>query len=68
MKPILLWPKTHPNLADHHRARSGADPRVVAQAMALDNCPVVEILNACRHFGIQVYAWVEVLRETGFRA
>lgn len=65
-----------PNLADHHRDRSGADPWVVAQAMVL-NCPVVtyetlgkqtkpKIPNACHHFGIKVYSWVDVLRDTGF--
>ncbi len=67
-----------PKLADHHRDRSGADPWVVAQAMAL-NCPVVtyetmgkqnkpKIPNACQHFGIKVYSWVDVLRDTGFKA
>ena len=46
--------------------------------MAL-NCPVVtyenmgkqnkpKISNACQHFGIKVYSWVDVLRDTGFTA
>lgn len=67
-----------PNLTDHRRDRSGADPWVVAQAMTL-NCPVVtyetmgkqtqpKIPNACKHFGIKVYTWIDVLRETGFTA
>lgn len=65
-----------PDLTDHHRDRSGADPWVIAQAMVL-NCPVVtyetmgkkakpKIPNACQHFGIKVYTWIDVLRETQF--
>lgn len=65
-----------PALTDHHRDRSGADPWVIALAMA-NNCTVVtyekigknnapKIPNVCQHFGIQCLTWVEVLRETKF--
>ncbi len=65
-----------PNLTDHYRDRSGADPWVIALAMSND-CSVVtyekmgkrgapKIPNACEHFGVKCYTWIDVLRETGF--
>ena len=67
-----------PLLTDHHRDRSGADPWVIALAMA-NNCAVVtyekmgkntkpKIPNVCEHFGVKCYTWIDVLRETGFKA
>ena len=66
-----------PQLTDHHRDRSGADPWVIALAM-VEQCPVVtyekmgkttapKIPNVCRHFDVKCYTWIEVLRETGFK-
>ena len=66
-----------PQLTDHHRDRSGADPWVVALAI-VENCPVVtyekmgkatapKIPNVCEQFGVKCFTWIEVLRETGFK-
>lgn len=66
-----------PSLTDHHRDRSGADPWVIALAMA-NNCHVAtyekmgkksapKIPNVCDHFGIKCYTWIDVLRESGFK-
>lgn len=65
-----------PIITDYHRDRSGADPWVIALAMAND-CHVVtyenmgkkneaKIPNICRYFSIKCYTWIEVFRETGF--
>ena len=66
-----------PQLTDFRRDRSGADPWVVALAM-VEDCPVVtyehmgkksapKIPNVCQHYGIKVYSWIDVLRETNFK-
>lgn len=66
-----------PNLADHERDRSGADPWVVAHALAGGLSVVTyesmgkqtkpKIPNACKHFGIPCVTLVDVLRQTGFK-
>lgn len=66
-----------PNLADHERDRSGADPWVVAHALANGLSVVTyetrgkqnkpKIPNACDHFGVPCISLVEVLRATGFK-
>ena len=67
-----------PLLTDHYRDRSGADPWVIALAM-VNKCSVVtyekmgkqttpKIPNVCRYFGIGCLTWINVLRETGFKA
>lgn len=68
---------TFPNLADHERDRSGADPWVVAHALANGLSVVTyevmgkqskpKIPNACQHFGIPCVTLVDVLRQTGFK-
>lgn len=67
-----------PNLADHERDRSGADPWVIAHALSGGLSVVTyetmgkqhkpKIPNACVHFGIPCISLVDVLRQTGFRA
>ncbi|ELC7324553.1 DUF4411 family protein [Stenotrophomonas maltophilia] len=66
-----------PNLADHERDRSGADPWVVAYALSAGRSVVTyetmgkaskpKIPNACAHFGIGCLSLVDVLRQTGYR-
>lgn len=66
-----------PNLADHDRDRSGADPWVISHALAGGLSVVTyetigkrnkpKIPNACEYFGIPCLSLVDVLRQTGFK-
>jgi hypothetical protein len=69
--------RAFPTLADHERDRSGADPWVVAHALAtglkvvtyenMGKRTAPKIPNACEHFRVPCVTLVDVLRETGFR-